>query len=124
MSMILGGEKPETVGKYVEVVIESLLIIWFNRFGLDINKLPVAVSQAFLDNREVLNSEIAVAKVTCDPMEFSLQLSDNCVEYLLDGTPITAEKLTEVATKMIKVGVKNQFIIEEIKMSLESMNTD
>ncbi|MEK7447471.1 MAG: hypothetical protein AAB632_01605 [Patescibacteria group bacterium] len=120
MNEILGGKKPETIREFVEVVIQSLLIIWFQKFNLDANKLPTVIAEVFTENEDILNDDMAISEATFEPMELALILSENSIytSRLYDGTPITAEKLKVAASEFLRAGIRAQFIAERLRVEL------
>ena len=121
MSLVLGGKQPESIREFVETVMEALLTVWFDKFNLDMNKLPIVMVEAMQENEELLGGEIAMLKTTFpDPLALALHLSeDRCyTQSLYDGTPVTVEKLGVVISKLLAAGVRSQFKAEVMKACL------
>lgn len=123
MSFIIGDKKPETISEFVQVVVEALMTVWFQKFNLDMDKLPIAVTEVLVASEDELTSDMALSPSTREPLKLALEISESSVFLgrLCDGTPITTEKLTKEATRLVKIGVRGQFITERVMRAIEEM---
>ena len=98
---ILGGT-PTTVREYSGQFAEALLLSWYTRFGLNPDAIPIAVCNILIQlEKETEGVDLSDPPGCSQPLTLAMRVADSKVrEALLDGTPVTEERLEQLALEL------------------------
>ncbi|MDD5693441.1 MAG: hypothetical protein PHU86_03145 [Patescibacteria group bacterium] len=125
MSLILSGEGDHSCSSFMQICVESLMTIWFVRFGIPMNQFEMTMLQILEQTKDVANGEVAQTEAPMfDPVSLGMELADDTKVAeeagLFDGSPVTVEKLVAVGTKFIEDGL----VVSHIAKMVEEIIAD
>jgi len=105
MSPFFGNEEPRTIGEIINIYIEELLFKWFKFFDIPIETLPYAVCLALKNVESKIGERYFAPANGIDPY---WEAEDDAYDdtlldaySLLDGEPVTFERLVEIAYNIV-----------------------
>lgn len=128
MHLIIGGDKPQNVREFTEQFVEALLTFWIARFGLSQDILPSLVIDVMSRLEEFLEHPNASAPSISDtPATLAMKFDESHVldRYIVNGDPITSEKLAVIAENTAMAIAAGNWMFGEVMRSFDGpMGTD
>lgn len=92
--------------KFIEQAIGAMVTMWFDNFNISMDLLESTTFEVLEKIKPILENDLMNEESPIkDPMSFGMGQAIKNKDFLLDGTPVTTEKIAQEAIKIAKTGM-------------------
>jgi hypothetical protein len=127
VNLIIGGEKPQNIREFTQMFVEALLTFWIARFKLDAEILPTLTIDVMVRLEEFLSNQKAdLPSMSDTPLEMAMNLEMTHLldDVILNGDPVTSQKLALVAEQVAMICATSNWMTREFIQAIDELSDD